>query len=219
MQITDPNVEAYCGRHSSAPSELARELQAYTQAHCELPQMIVGDLVSSTLQFLVAITGAKRVLEIGCFTGYSALAMAEALPADGELLTLDVNEDTNRIAREFWSRSPHGRKVRSIVGDAHQTLAGLVDGADSPPRFDLVFIDADKEGYRDYFDRSLGLLSERGFIVLDNSLMGGGVLEPKDAGSRAVAELNAHIAERVDLVKVLLPVRDGLMMVRRLPSS
>lgn len=207
--ITNPEIEAYCSRVSDSATGVRAQLEEYTRGNVQMPQMIIGNLAGSFLQFLISMSGARRVLEVGCFTGYSALAMAEALPPDGQVISLDIDENTNRIARDYWAKSKHGGKIRSIIGDARLTLASVTG------KFDLILIDADKLSYRFYFDTCLGLLNERGAIVLDNSLMGGGVLdrEGADESTRAIAKFNDYIAERTDLRKVLVPLRDGLLLV------
>jgi len=138
--IVPPPLEDYCREHSTPASTLRQELEAYTHKHCALPQMLTGAHEAALLQMLVRLAGARRVLEIGTFTGYSALAMAEALPADGSLVTCDNNAARADIAQSFFNRSPHGKKIQLRLGPALETLATL------PPheQFDLAFLDADK---------------------------------------------------------------------------
>jgi caffeoyl-CoA O-methyltransferase len=157
--------------------------------------------------------GARRVLEIGTFTGYSALCMAEGLPDDGELITLDRDPEATRVARDFFDRSPHGRKIRLALGDALESLRALP--ASSP--FDLAFIDADKERYLDYYEEILPRLRPGGLLVADNTLWSGRVLDPQAATDRAIAAFNARLTSDPRVENVLLPVRDGLMLARKLP--
>ena len=173
--------------------------------------MLTGHLEGAFLRSLVAITGARRVLEIGMFTGYSAMAMASALPGDGKLVTLDISEEHAEVARRHIEASPWRDRIEIRMGPALETLAGL----DGP--FDFVFIDADKTNYRNYYEAVLPKLSARGVIAIDNVLWGGGVLDASDdsADTRAIVELNDFIAsdDRVDVV--LVTIRDGVSLVYR----
>lgn len=212
MQTILPKpIDDYCAAHSSTPSVLLRELEAYTIKNCALPQMLVGALEGSLLAMLVRLSGARRVLEIGMFTGYSALTMAEALPEDGELISCDINPETSAIAQSFFDRSPHGRKIAVRLGPALETLKTLV--ADEP--FDMVFIDADKENYGVYYDATLALLRSGGLIVADNVLWSGRVLEPKEKSDHALLEFSrkVHVDPRVE--KTMLSVRDGVLLIRK----
>jgi caffeoyl-CoA O-methyltransferase len=171
--------------------------------------MMVGPLEGALLKLLIRLTGAKRVLEIGMFTGYSALAMAEGLPEDGQLITCDVNPETTEIARRYFAESPHGHKIEIKLGPARETLKAL----NGP--FDLCFIDADKGSYDDYYDRAIDLVRPGGLIVLDNMLRGGRVLSPRDQDTRTVAALNDRIRKDQRVENVLLPIRDGIMLAYR----
>lgn len=134
-------IENYCREHSAAPSALLRELEAYTIAHCAQSQMLTGSLEGTLLRLLVQLTGAHRILELGLFTGYSALTMAEALPDDGTILSCDINPETTAIAQSFFDRSAHGGKIEVRLGPALDTLSALP----AEQEFDLVFIDADRK--------------------------------------------------------------------------
>ena len=166
--------------------------------------MQVGHLEGSFLRLLVKIARAKRVLEIGTFTGYSALAMAEGLPRGGRLITCDIDPDATQIARAHWNRSPHGRKIELRLGPAIKTVQEL-----SGP-FDLVFIDADKESYGRYWELCVPKVRRGGLLLADNVLWGGRVLDPHDRSDRAIVAFNKRVAadRRVDVV--ILPLRDGL---------
>ncbi len=139
LPILPQPLEDYCAAHSSAPSPLLDELERYTRTHCALPQMLIGPLEGALLRMLIRLTNARRVLEIGLFTGYSALTMAEALPEDGELITCDIDATNAAIAQSFFDRSPHGRKITIRLGAALDTLNTFP----SDRVFDLVFLDAD----------------------------------------------------------------------------
>lgn len=204
------DIENYCVNHSTKPSQICEELYAYTKANVPMSEMLIGPIQASFMGFLLRTMGAKRILEVGCFTGYSALAMAEYLPSDGELITLDVNAETNAIAKRFWTKSPHGSKIKSIISPALETMKTL------RPTFDFVFIDADKVNYPKYFEMGLSLLSKNGIIALDNSLRGGDVLKSQpDEGTLAIRELTLKIHSRADLQSTLVPIRDGLLLVRK----
>ena len=204
-------IEAYAAAHTTVPGALLDELEAYTKAHCPNPQMLTGAIEGRLLAILVAITGAKRVLEVGCYTGYSALSMAGALPADGTLLTLDRNPDTAKIAQSFFDRSPSGGKITLRLGDALDTLRGLP----AEPTFDLAFLDADKENYTNYYELILPRLRAGGLLVADNVLWSGRVLKPEKDTDRAIVSFNTHVKNDPRVEQVLLTVRDGILIVRK----
>lgn len=201
--------EDYAQAHTRALSELHESLWRETHQKTTAPRMMVGSLEGALLRLLVRLTEARRVLEIGMFTGYSALAMAEALPEDGRLISCDINPTTAEIARRYFAASPHGHKIEIKLAPAKETLETL----QGP--FDLCFIDADKEGYGDYYERCVQLTRPGGLIVLDNMLQGGRVLEPRDPASRAIAALNDRIQSDPRVENVFLPVRDGIMIAYR----
>lgn len=212
MELVDRSIEEYCSKISSQPSELCFELAEYTRKNVAQSQMLIGPLEASLLGFLIRTGNYKRVLEIGTFTGYSALAMAENLPDNAELVSLDINEETTKIARSFWNRSPHGKKIKHIHGPALESLKKI-----SGP-FDFVFIDADKEPYLQYLEKSLELLSPSGSIVIDNCLWSGRVLEQNATGStQKIQEVNAWASQHSSsqLYVSLLPVRDGMLLIRK----
>lgn len=204
-------LEDYCAAHSSSPSELCAEIDSYTQQNFELARMIIGVYHASFLQLLLKTTRAKRVLEIGTFTGYSALAMAEVLPADGEVVTIDVNIETTELARSFWDKSDAGKKITALVKPALEVLEELSG------EFDFVFIDADKENVKAYFEGAFKMLSRHGIIAIDNSFMDNEVLNSKTTNTsvRAMAEFNDYIAARQDLHKVLVNIRDGIYLITK----
>lgn len=209
ISVLPEAIERYCTAHSSGQSQLAQELERETQAHCESPQMLVGAWEGAFLRLLVAAVNARRVLEIGLYTGYSALSMAEALPENGELISCEVNADTAAIAQKYFDRSPHGRKITIRLGRALDTLKTLT------PPFDLVFIDADKENYGAYFDACLALLRPGGMIVADNVLWSGRVLDPKEATDRAIVAFNDKVRNDKRVECVMLPIRDGVTLIRK----
>jgi len=211
-QIVDPDIERYASEHSTAER---RELQAVAaETHEKFggrAGMLTGHLEGAFLRSLVAISGARRVLEIGTFTGYSAMAMASALPPDGELVTLDVSLEHVEVARRHIEAGPWADRINVLVGPALDSLSTL----DGP--FDLVFIDADKTNYRNYFEAVLPKLSDRGVIAIDNVLWSGRVLDASDTSddTRAIVALNDFIAHDDRVECVMLTVRDGVSLIRR----
>ena len=199
-------VENYACAHTSNESGILKELFKESIVKFKLPNMSVGHPEGSFLKFLIQISKAKRVLEIGTFTGYSALAMAEALPDDGEIITLDINEQTTDLARLYWGKSPHEKKIKLVIGDATETLKN-VDGL-----FDMIFIDADKTNYTNYWDLCVPKVKTGGFIVADNVLWKGRVLNPKDEDSIALDAFNKHVLSDKRVEVVMLTIRDGLTL-------
>lgn len=204
-----PEIENYLFEHTRAPSPLFDELRERTYADVPSPQMQVGRVEGALLRILVASIGARRVLEIGTFTGFSGLSMAESLPDDGELITCDIDPKATAVAREFFDRSPHGKKIHIRLGKALETIPTLA----AP--FDLVFLDADKEHYVDYYEATLPLLRAGGLVVADNTLWSGEVLDPKTPSARAIAAFNDRVTGDPRVDNVLLPVRDGIMLARK----
>lgn len=180
-------------------------------------EMLSGHIEGQLLKMLVSISKSKRVLEIGMFTGYSALAIAEALPDDGYLLACEVDEYVSQFALDCFAASPHGKKIEVKVAPAIETMKDLVEAGKS---FDLVFIDADKGGYIDYFNMLLktDLLAPDGFICVDNTLMQGHPYLPEDKRSdngKAIARFNDYIAQDPRVEQVLIPMRDGITIIKR----
>src|SRR5262245_30667511 len=207
--ISSEQIEEYVERHTRALSDLHSRLWKETHQKTDYPGMMVGPIEGALLRLLVRLTAATRVLEIGMFTGYSALAMAEALPGDGQLISCDVNHETTAVAKRYFASSPDADKIEIKLGQAKETLNALKGP------FDLCFIGADKESYSDCYDRAIDLVRQGGLIVLDNMLRGGRVLSAKDHDARAVAALNDRIQKDHRVENVLLPVRDGVMLAYR----
>ena len=207
--IVEETLEGYAEAHTTAPEPLLAELAAETKSTMSSPQMLTGPIEGRFLELLVAGAGAKRVLEIGTFTGYSALSMAAALPPDGHIDTLDIEPRHAEVAQRYFDRSPHGRKITLHLGPALETIAKLEGD------FDFVFIDADKENYDAYYEAVLPRLSERGLIAIDNTLWSGRVLDPADETTKVIAALNDKLATDERVVAVQLTVRDGVTLIRR----
>jgi caffeoyl-CoA O-methyltransferase len=208
--IVNEDVERYALEHSTPDAEFFRRLEKETRATTTAPQMMVGPLEGQFLGWLVWLSGAERVLEIGTFTGYSSISMALELPPGGRIVSLDVNEETTAVARRYAEEAGVADRIDYRVGPALEELERL----DGP--FDLVFIDADKENYVDYYENVLPKLSERGFVVADNVLWSGRVLEDDgNESTQAIKAFNDHVAadERVEFL--VLTVRDGMTLIRR----
>jgi caffeoyl-CoA O-methyltransferase len=209
-RLVAADIETYAQAHSMAESELCRTLREETQRRMESPQMIVGPLEGAFLKMMTQLVRATSVLEIGMFTGYSALCFAEALPADGTVLTCEINEESAALARQYFARSPIGKKIEIRMGQALDTMRGLKGP------FDLIFIDADKFNYVNYYRRALDLVSPHGVILIDNVLWDGDVLKqpPPEEKTAAIQELNRVVAADSRVTAVLVTIRDGVMVIR-----
>ncbi len=205
MEIVDPRIEEYAARLSSPHEPLLAELDAATRSELGHAAMLTGPVAGRFLELLVWAAQPRRVLEIGTFSGHSALSMAAALPAGGRIDACELDPERAAFAQSWFDRSPYGDRIALHVGPALETIAGL-EG-----EFDLVFIDADKGGYVDYYEAVLPRLAERGLIVADNALAGGDVV----SGTPAIARFNEHVAADPRSVQVLLTVRDGMTLIRR----
>lgn len=197
----------YCKDQSSADSKLLTELEKYTWDNEDVPQMISGQLVGNFLQSAIKMIQAQYIVEVGTFTGYSALKMAEALPVNGEVHTCELMDKHARTAQSFFDRSKHGGKITIHRGPALESLEQMKSGS-----FDLAFIDADKSNYLEYYSRCITLIRCGGVIVLDNMLWGGDVLDPQDEDAKALRKTGEFIQNDARVFNTLLPIRDGLML-------
>lgn len=213
MNITNEKVEKYCTEHSTRVSSEVQNIANYTYENHPQARMISGDLVASIFTFMIKTKNVRSILEIGTFTGYSALAMAEALPEDGILITMDRDNSTTELAKTFWSKSKSGHKIKAIFGDAKEMIKTL------DQKFDLIFIDADKKGYQTYLEEGLKKLNPNGLIIADNVLWRGEVADAPVPGENnaagAMRDFNEYVNSRTDLLKVLLPVRDGIYLIQK----
>jgi len=207
--VVEPSVDEYAEAHSSPEGELFQRLAAETREVSEMPQMMVGQVEGSFLALLVRSLAAERVLELGTFTGYSSISMALALPPDGRVLTCDVNEETTEIARRYAEEAGVADRIEYRLGPALDMIAG-VDG-----EFDLVFIDADKPNYLNYYEATLPRLAPNGLMVLDNTLWSGRVADPEenDENVEAIRAVNKRVLDDPRVDNVLLTVRDGMNLV------
>lgn len=209
-RFLDPEVDRYAAEHSTQPGELLRELEQYTYDHLENPGMVVGGLEGAFLKMLVRLLDARRALEIGLFTGYSALCMAEAMSGEGKVISCELEEKHAKVARSFIERSPVGHRIDIHMGPALESLKDI----DGP--FDLVFLDADKENYCNYYDAVLPKLRSGGLIAADNVLWSGRVLDPKEESDRALVAFNSKVHADPNVENVLVTLRDGVMLVRKI---
>jgi caffeoyl-CoA O-methyltransferase len=209
--IVDPRVEDYAEAHSTPDGELFERLAAETREKTTAPQMMVGRLEGRFLGLLVSTLRARRVLELGTFTGYSSISMALALPSGGRVITCDVNEETTAIARRYAEEAGVVDRIDYRLGPALETI----DELDGP--FELVFIDADKPNYLNYYEATLPLLAAGGLMVVDNTLWSGRIVDPEDNDdtTRAIRELNDRVLDDPRVENVLLSVRDGMNLVWR----
>ncbi len=210
MNFIDKEIEEYVKLYTSNEPELLKELAEFTETNMPMAQMLTGKIEGRLLKMLVALTSAKTVLEIGMFTGYSALSMAEALPDDGQLITCDIDEEVAKLAKDYFSRSPHGSKISIELAPALGTLSKLNQ------TFDLAFLDADKENYVEYYQAIIPKLTSNGLLVIDNCLWSGKVLEPEAKTDITIHKLNQLIVTDPRVENVVLTVRDGINLVRKL---
>jgi caffeoyl-CoA O-methyltransferase len=209
--IVPEEIEGYAEAHTTPPTELLAELAAETKATLDSPQLRTGTIEGRLLEQLVHALQAKRVLELGTFSGYSSLSMAAGLPEGGHIDTCEVSEKHAEVARRYHSRSPYGDRITIHMGPALETIERL--GGE----WDFVFIDADKENYANYYEALLTRLAPTGLMAIDNTLWSGRVLDEGDdeETTRVIRELNDRIAADQRAIAVQLTVRDGVTLIRR----
>ena len=210
MRFVSEDIEQYCKDLSSQDSELLIELSNKTWETEDIPQMLCGSLVGGLLQMLIKISGAERILEIGMFTGYSTLKMAEALPDHGEIHSCELMENHIKTAKGWFEKSEVNYKIHIHEGNAIKTLEEFSVGT-----FDMIFVDADKIAYPEYYRKGNALLKKGGIAVFDNMLWNGTVLNPNDNESKALRETAELIKNDDRLEQLLLPVRDGVMIYQK----
>ena len=210
--FVDPAIEQYCHDLTGGESEILQALAKATDERTCYPGNLSGRVVGQTLKMLVQITCSRRVLEIGMFTGYAALSMAEGMPFDGIVYACETNPRAIDIAEEFFDQTSHGSKIKILFGRAIDTIKTIKEP------LDLVFIDADKKQYPDYVELVLPMLNEGGLIVIDDALWKGRVLDPKDERDQVISALNLYIKNHAQLDNILLPVRHGLNIIRKVPE-
>jgi predicted O-methyltransferase YrrM len=200
-------IEAYAERYTSAQAEVFDRLAVETRETQTSPGMMVGPVEGAFLTFLVAMTQARRVVEVGTFTGWSSIAMARGLPPEGRIVSCDINEETTAVARRYAEEAGVADRIEYRVGPALESLAAL----EGP--FDLAFIDADKAGYVDYYEAILPKLAPHGVIAADNTLFGFG-RGPSGELTEQMARFNEHVLHDDRVESVLLPIREGVTLIR-----
>lgn len=212
MDFLPANITTYAEAHTSPESALLYRLNRNTHAHVMAPRMLSGHMQGRFLAMVSWMIRPHRILEIGTYTGYSALCLAEGLTEKGRLITIDSNEEIEAFARSYWAQSPLNNKIEFRQGLATEIVPTLDES------FDLVFIDADKRNLSVYFDLVLNKLRPGGFILADNVLWSGKVARPVgtgDSDTQAIMTFNQKVQQDPRVENVLLPVRDGIMMMRK----
>jgi caffeoyl-CoA O-methyltransferase len=211
MEFISEELQRYAELHTTPEDALLQRINRHTHANVLRSRMLSGHLQGRLLSMFSQMLRPKTILEIGTYTGYSALCLAEGLAPEGKLITIDVNEELEQQVRAFFSESAFKQKIDFRIGDARQIIPSITD------TLDLVFIDADKENYSLYFDLVIDKVREGGLILADNVLWSGKVVEDKpDKDTKAILEFNRKIQQDHRVENVLLPVRDGIMMIRKL---
>ncbi len=213
MDIVAREAEEYASDHTTPLSPLLEEVEYFTLTKTPYPNMLTGRVEGRFLQLAVQLSGAQRIVEIGTFTGYSALAMAEGLPEGGQILTIENNPAHAKIAQDFFDRSPCGFKITLRAGEALEILKTLPEA-----KTDLVFIDADKQNYSAYYKEAMRILRNGGLILADNALWYGRIFEPEDDDSRAMADFNELVKADNRTEKLFLTIRDGIYLIRKCVS-
>ncbi len=211
MEFIDEKLSIYSEEHSQKEIALLKELNRETNLKVNSPRMLSGHIQGRLLSFLSKMQKPQFILEIGTYTGYSALCLAEGLTGNGKLFTIDPNEETNHFAQQFFNRSEFKNKIELIAGQADTIIPTLKQ------TFDIVFIDADKKNYGLYFDLVIDKVNTGGLIIADNVLWSGKVVEPiSDKETQAIDAFNKKVNNDQRVENILLPVRDGLMLMRKI---
>jgi predicted O-methyltransferase YrrM len=212
MELFNPLVEKYIEQYTSPEDVLLKEVADFTYSHHPQSHMMSGHVQGKFLEMISCMIQPEKILEIGTFTGYSGLCLAKGLKANGKLHTIELREEDAATAKNFFSRSVLKEKIILHIGDALKIIGEMAEN------WDLVFIDADKENYINYFNLVLPKMKQNGFILADNTLFHGQVLEKEIKGktAKAIQAFNDYLLDRTDVEKVMLPLRDGLYLIRKL---
>jgi predicted O-methyltransferase YrrM len=211
MDIIDKGLQEYAERHTTAESALLKKVNRDTNAQVLMPRMLSGQLQGRVLSMISCMVRPRVILEIGTYTGYSAICLAEGLQENGKLITIDVNEELHDRVSTYFREAGLQDRIDYRIGNAAEVIPRLNE------KFDLVFIDADKENYARYFDLVIDRVNLNGFLLADNVLWSGKVLQPKpDKDTRAIVDFNAKIQADKRVENVLLPIRDGIMLMRKI---
>jgi len=212
MEFIAPEIQAYCENFTAKESDLLSKLNRETNLKVSQPRMLSGHLQGRFLSFISKLSRPKFILEIGTYTGYSALCLAEGLSTDGKLITIDPNEETNLVAKRYFDSSPFARQIELVNDQALNVIAKLDQNVD------LVFIDADKKNYLNYYKAVIDKVNVGGLLIADNVLWSGKVLDndlKMDAETKVLHDFNKFVSADARVEHLLLPVRDGLMLLRK----
>lgn len=211
MDLINESIQHYAEQHTSSEGDLLKKIDRDTHAKVLMPRMLSGHLQGRVLSMISHMIRPQRILEIGTYTGYSAVCLAEGLHEEGKLITIDINEELEDRVRGYFAAASHSDKIEYRIGNAVEVIPALNE------TFDLVFIDADKERYSLYFELVIDKVRNGGFILADNVLWSGKVLNTKpDKDTRAILEFNKKIQDDPRVENVLLPIRDGIMLMRKI---
>jgi len=213
--VITKEIENYISNHSLELTTVQKEIISYNNSLGDIKRMQISISQCHFLHLIIKISNIKKILEIGTFTGLSGLTMSLSLPSDGELITLDKNEERNKIASSFFKKAKQENKIKSIIGSALESLSNLKK---KEQKFDLVFIDADKENYKNYYNQSLDLIEKNGLIIVDNVLWHGEVVDMKkhDKLTTIIREFNTYVNRDKRTENLIIPVGDGLTVCRKL---
>ena len=208
-------IENYINNHSLELTEVQKEIISYNNSLGDIKRMQISISQCHFLHLIVKISNTKKILEIGTFTGLSGLTMSLSLPSDGKLVTLDKNIERNKIASNFFKKAKQESKIKTIIGPALESLSSLKN---KEQKFDLIFIDADKENYKNYYNQSLDLIEKNGLIIVDNVLWHGEVVDVfnQDKLTTIIREFNSYINKDKRTENLIIPVGDGLTVCRKL---
>ena len=213
--VITKEIENYINSHSLELTTVQKEIISYNNSLGDIKRMQISIAQCHFLHLIIKISNTKKILEIGTFTGLSALSMSLSLPTDGQLITLDKNVENNKIACNFFKKAKQEKKIMTIIGPALESLSNLKQKKE---KFDLVFIDADKENYKNYYDQSLGLIEKDGIIIVDNVLWHGEVADTKNQNklTTIIREFNSYINKDKRTENLIIPVGDGFAVCRKL---
>ena len=213
--VITKEIENYINNHSLELTKVQKEIISYNNSLGDIKRMQISISQCHFLHLIVKISNTKKILEIGTFTGLSGLTMSLSLPSDGKLVTLDKNTERNKIASNFFKKAKQESKIKTIIGPALESLSSLKK---KEQKFDLIFIDADKENYKNYYNQSLDLIEKNGLIIVDNVLWHGEVVDVKkqDKFPTIIREFNSYINKDKRTENIIIPVGDGLTVCRKL---
>ncbi len=213
FELISPEIEAYCEAHTTEETDLLYRLNRQTHLQTINPRMASGQLQGHFLSIISDMIRPKRILEIGTFTGYSALCLATGLTSDGILHTIEINEEYEDRIRTFFAESPYNRQINLHIGDAKTIVPSLNE------QWDLVFIDAEKSDYQEYYEAVFPKVRKNGFILIDNTLWNSKVvceIQHNDKDTQAILAFNDKVQQDGRVRNLLLPFRDGIMMIEKL---